>query len=271
MQSRKKKRILIRLLPIYGCVCTGLIYSAIGIIAILSFLKLKDGGADESSLLAFLNDFFIGKVFIWIILSGSVCYIAWRIYETIKDPYAYGSELKGMATRTAIALSTIADAFIAYAAIQALSGEGNIQESGQPEKLHQLVRLILQESWGNWLITSMGSIIFLTAFVQFFYGITRGYRERLDIAYFSPPQKRIVHILAWTGYSARGIILGIIGFFFMKAGILQNAEYVVNTDKAFDFIGDHIGHLYFILVAVGTVFYGLFMFVLGITYDTDKD
>jgi hypothetical protein len=45
----------------------------------------------------------------------------------------------------------------------------------------------------------------------------------------------------------------------------------VNTDKAFDFIGDQVGHVYFILVAVGTIFYGLFMFALGITYDADND
>ncbi len=57
----------------------------------------------------------------------------------------------------------------------------------------------------------------------------------------------------------------------VSTGIMENAEYVVNTDKAFDFIGDHVGHIYFILVAVGTLSYGIFMFVLGVTYDTDKD
>jgi hypothetical protein len=45
---------------------------------------------------------------------------------------------------------------------------------------------------------------------------------------------------------------------------------VVNTDKAFDFIGDDVGHLYFIMVAAGTICYGLFMFVFGWYYDTDK-
>lgn len=57
----------------------------------------------------------------------------------------------------------------------------------------------------------------------------------------------------------------------IKAGITENARYVVNTDKAFDFIGDHIGHVYFILVAIATTCYGLFMFIQGIAYDTDKD
>jgi uncharacterized membrane protein YphA (DoxX/SURF4 family) len=83
--------------------------------------------------------------------------------------------------------------------------------------------------------------------------------------------RKSFHALAWFGYAARAIILGIIGAFFIKAGITKNAQLVVNTDKAFDFIGDHVGHLYFILVALGTISYGLFMMVLGFYFDSDKD
>lgn len=271
MQSREKKRLFVHYLPVYGCVSTGIIYVGIGVIAMLSFLKIKHGGADESSLLAFLNNYVVGKVFIWIILLGTVSYIVWRIYEAVKDPYSYGKEAKGIAMRTGIALSSIADVFIAYSAIQVLLGVGNIQENGQPEEQRQLVSLIFQESWGSLFIISLGAIISITALIQFFYGITKGYSERLDIAHFSPAIKSLIHFLAWVGYLARGIILGIIGFFFIKAGIVRNAIYVVNTDKAFDFIGDDIGHLYFILVAIGTICYGLFMFALGVTYKARKD
>lgn len=271
MHKSKKKKFLVRYLPIYGCIATGLIYLAIGVIAILSFLKLKEGGADEGSVLAFLNNFLAGKIFVWIILLGAVSYIIWRIFETYKDPYEYGRDLKGIARRTGIALSTVADVFIAYTAIQVLIGAGNIQEDGEPYEQQQMVDNILQESWGQWAIICTGIIISITALVQFYYGVTRGYRERLDIAHFSSIQKKAIHILAWAGYSARGIILGIVGFFYTKAGILERARYVVNTDKAFDFIGDNVGHVYFILVALGTICYAFFMFALGVTYDTDSD
>jgi hypothetical protein len=271
MKDRKKKRRFVRYLPLYGCVSTGIIYIAIGVIAILSFLKLKQGGADESSLLAFLNDFMLGKQAIWLILLGTVSYIIWRIYETITDPYGYGKQAMGIAKRTGIALSTIADALMAYAAIEVLVGKGNIQTNGEPLEQRQIIASMLDESGGHWLIISVGFIIILTALVQFFYGVTKGYKERLDIDHLSPMVKSLIYFLAWAGYVARGIILGIMGVFFMKAGVLKNAQYVVNTDKAFDFIGDHVGHLYFILVAAGTIFYGLFMFALGVSYDIDRD
>jgi hypothetical protein len=44
MGKSKEKTFFIHYLPIYGSFSTGLMYAAIGVIAILSFLKLKDGG-----------------------------------------------------------------------------------------------------------------------------------------------------------------------------------------------------------------------------------
>ena len=115
MKTGKKSKSFIRYLPSYGSISTGLIYFAIGLIAVLSFLKIKQGGADESSLVAFLNDYFAGRIFIWIILLGTASYITWRIFESIKDPYQYGRNAKGLILRIGIALSTIPDMLIALA------------------------------------------------------------------------------------------------------------------------------------------------------------
>lgn len=271
MSSRKSYKKYIRYLPLFGCIATGLIYLAIGVIAILSLMQIKEGGADESSLFVYLNKYVAGKFIVVIILLGTISYILWRIFEAIKDPYEYGSNAKGLALRIGIALSTIADALIAYSAIQTLIGVTNASANGVPDEYRKLVENVLSHESGNWIILITGGIISATAVIQLVYGFASGYKERLDIARFSSGIRHVIHILAWSGYLCRGIILGVTGFFLIKAGILENAHHVVNTDKAFDFIGDHIGHTAFILVAVGTICYGLFMFTLGISYDADKD
>ena len=271
MKRSDNRRSFVHYLPVYGCWSTGIIYVAIGVIAVLSFLRVRKGGADESSLLAILNDHVAGKILFWVILSGTVCYVAWRIFESIKDPYSYGKGLKGIALRSGIAMSTIPDALLAMSAVRILMGTGNIRTDGRPVELRQMVGELLQKTSGDVAIVAIGVVIFLSALVQFFYGITNGYKERLDIGHLSRDMKWLTHFLAWIGYGARGVILGIIGFFFIKAGLMKSSGYVVNTDKAFDFIGDHVGHLYFILLAIGTTGYGLFMFILGWFYDPDKD
>lgn len=270
MANRKKRKFYIRYLPIYGCISTGLIYTAIGIIAILSFLQIKEGGADEGSLLAFMYQYLTGKIFVWIVLLGTLSYIAWRIYEAFNDPYNYGKSWKGISKRVGIGLSSIADFLIAYSAIMVILGISKIQQDGQPTEEREMVGSMLQQNWGDVIIIAMGVIIALTAIVQFYYGETRGYKERLNIAHFSSGTKKVIHLFAWIGYLARGIIIGIIGFFFIRAGFLEDPGDVVNTDKAFNFLGEHVGHWAFILVAVGTICYGLFMFSLGVTYDHDN-
>jgi hypothetical protein len=236
----------------------------------LSFLKLKKGGADEASLLAFLDQYFIGKILIGFILLGMVSYVIWRIYETVKDPYGYGKDLKGILRRSVTALSSLADILIAFSALQALSGTGDIKTTGQPTAQRKMAAHLLGQDWGFELLLSAGIITCIIAIVQLGYVITRTYVERMDIKKLNKEKKNLIHILAWTGHFARGIILGIIGFFFIKSAIDSNPQLVVNTDKAFDFIGDHVGHVHFILVAAGTICYGLFMFVFGWYYDTDE-
>lgn len=271
MAITKDKRSFFKSLPVYGCYATGIIYVGIGVIAILSFLKLKDGGADESSLLAFLNDSLVGKIFFWLILLGTVCYVIWRIFETIEDPYEYGNDFKGIAKRSGVAMSAIPDALIVFTAIQILLGAGNIQVDGQPVEQREMVASLMENDWGVEIVIAIGVVVAITAGVQFFYGISRGYKERMEIENLSSTKRKTIHALAWAGYAARGIILGIIGYFFIKAGVERSGQEIVNTDKAFDFIGDHVGHAYFIVVAIGTICYGLFMFAQGMAYDAEKD
>jgi hypothetical protein len=261
-----KAKGLVRYLPMYGCLSTGLIYITVGTIAILSFLKVRDGGADESSMLAVMNGFSAGKIFVWVILTGTASYIVWRIYEAITDPYGYGKSLPGRAKRIGIALSTVADMLIVYTAIRVLLNIGEIQTNGLPTEERKMAHTILEHSWGSAVMIGMGSVISIVAIVQLVYGITRGYSERINIDSFNIRLKIMMPVLGWIGYFSRGIILAIIGFFFIKAGVSGKADYVVNTDKAFDFIGDNIGHFYFIAVAIGTICYGIFMLILGATY-----
>jgi hypothetical protein len=269
--SVKAKNTFIHYLPIYGCIATGLSYIGVGVIAMLSFFKVREGGADESSMLAILNDVIIGKILLWIIMVGTACYIVWRFFEAVTDPYGYGKNFNGLSKRTGIALSTVADLLIVYAAIKVLLGIGDIQQNGEPLEERAFIARLLTETWGTLTVTAIGTVVLVTAIVQLVYGVKRGYKERLDINHYSKTGKTFIHILAWIGYCSRGIILAITGFFLLKAAFTSESEYVVNTDKAFDFIGDEVGHGYFIAVAIGTVCYGVFMVMHGIAYHHEKD
>jgi hypothetical protein len=269
--QKKKKRPFIKYLGAFGIVSTGIIYVAVGIIAILSFLRLKQGGADEGSFLVYIDKFLAGRILILVILSGMISYIIRRLYEAVRDPYKYGNKVTGIAKRTATGLSSIADGLVAFSAIQALWMNTSINETGIPTAQRKAAGEVMQHQGGSTLIIILGVIICIIALIQAGYMITGHYKERMNMRKLPGWKKTSIQTLAWVGHIARGIIVGIIGYSLLKSGVNKNPAFVVNTDKAFDFIGDNIGHPEFIAVAAGTVCYGMFMFAYAFYFDPRKD
>jgi hypothetical protein len=261
------KKKLLKTLTLVGCFSTGIIYSAIGIIALLSFFRLKKGGADESSFFVLLNEFIAGRILNWLIIIGALCFIIWRFYEAFKDPYRVGKDTNGILLRTGTACSSAADAFIVLSALRAIFDQQKAPLTGEPTQQKHMVGYLLNFNWGQAAVMLIGVIILVTAVVLVLYGLSRRFTEAIRADHFNKKQKSIVHAIAYAGYFSRGVILLIIGFFYVKSAIKDNSRYIVNTDKAFDFIGDHVGHPWFILIAFGTVLYGVYMFVLGLNYD----
>jgi hypothetical protein len=253
----------------YGSVSIGVVYIFIGVIAILSLLRLKDGGADEDSLLELLAGVWLGEVLLWVILGGILCYMMWRIYEAIADPANLGNNKKGIIRRTAIALSALAYGTIAVSGIQAMTGTDD--EEGFEEQRH-FIASILAWDGGGWVIAIAGVCIGITALVEFRYVFLGDHRPQMDVIHLSKTKHRIIDILAWAGHLARSIILGIIAYSLIRGAIYNNAEETVNTDKAFNFIGESmLGHPFFVIVALGTICYGIFMIIFGIYLDFERD
>jgi hypothetical protein len=270
VQRTKTDRIL-RTLTLVGCFSTGIIYLAIGVIAILSFFRLKEGGADESSFFVLLDSFIAGRILNWIIIVGALCFIAWRFYEAFKDPYGMGRDAKGMLLRTGAAFSSAADAFIALSVLTVIFGRQKVPVNGEPVQQRNMVAHLLDWQGGHALVSIIGAIILVTAAVLILYGLSKSFTESIRATDFNKRERNIVHGIAYAGYFSRGVILFIIGFFYLKSSIRNDSSYIVNTDKAFNFIGEHVGHPWFILIAVGTISYGVYMFVLGLHYDIQGD
>lgn len=269
MRTRKRTTAFFEVLARAGCISTAIVYIMLGIVALLSLFRVRHGGADEASILKLLEDVPLGKLVIGIILTGMIAYIIWRFYEAIRDPYKYGKKWQGIAARLITAFSAVSDALIAWPAVEALLGISTAMKDGEPVAQRQMFATLVEKG-GSWLLFLIGAITFITALVQFVYVFKEAYEERIDFKRLSKLKSSIIHTLSYAGHIARGSILGIIAFFMVKAAVTKNAQHVVNTDKAFDFLGDEVSHLVFAAVAAGTICYGLFMVAMGYYYDFRK-
>jgi hypothetical protein len=268
MTVDKKYEKIARMLARYGCVSIGTVYILLGSMAILSLFGRAEDDADEERALDYLLEYTLGEILVWVVLIGMVGYIIWRIFEAITDPYDFGNDLKGIAKRVGIGLTSVGYGLIAFSAWDVLNGGGD--DSEQEQQL--MIARVLAWQVGPWLIGAVGVMTGIVGLFQFRFVATGAYKKWLRLEELSDTVKRIIQTLAWAGYLARGVILMVLGYFLLYGAIKKEPEEVGDTDTAFDFIGGGIvGDSAFFLVALGTVSYGIFMYVFSMRYKFERE
>lgn len=268
--ENKSKPLFVYKLARFGALSLGVVYAMIGVVALLSLLQLKQGGADNSSILNMLNSIPFGNVLVGTIFCGLAGFIVWKFYNAVADPYGYGDSYRGLGKRAAIAAGGAAYATIAFSAVEAFFDLSN-STHGSPQQQQLLVAKVFQWWAGEWLVGLLGLLIGITGIAQFVYVFRKGYREKLVVQQISELKKKAIGSLAWLGHFARGIILLIIAYFLVVASLQSQPSEVVNTDKAFNYLGEKIGHFVFVVVAIGTICYGLYLFALSFYFDFEDD
>ena len=263
---RRKTRLLARV----GCVSIGTVYVLIGGIALLALSGRMIEMADEDRIISFLMSVPGGAVLVWAIIAGAGGYVVWRAMEVVADPYGFGWGWKGILQRAGVGMSALGYGLLAFSAARiAYQHSGGAR--GAPEEEQQLAigRALLWPG-GDLLVAAAGAALAIVGLLQFGLIIRRSYAIEIDIEPRSETVERILHGLAWYGYAARGVILCVLGYFLLKAGITNDATAAGDTDTAFDFIGGGVlGDSAFFVVALGTVAYGVFMYCCAAYYRFD--
>lgn len=253
-----------------GCVCIGTVYVLIGLWAMLALLRLANPAADEQRVLhTILMKMPLGSLFIGALALGTSGYILWLIFEAVFDPYQFGSTLKGVLERIGIAFSSVAYGAIAGSAVRVLLGDG---PSGQRREQH-LVGTVLGWPAGRWLIGAAGLVIAATGLYQLKYVYDRDHERRLEMERHGKRARLAVNVLGWAGYGARCAILLVIAGFLVKAAYRFDPKQVGDTDAAFNVLGlsgGPVGNALFSAVALGTIAYGVVMYINAVYFDFGK-
>jgi hypothetical protein len=250
----------------FGCVAIGTVYIAVGSLAVIALSGRLIEVADEDRMISLLMDIRGGPILIWTIVIGMAGYVIWRAVEVVTDPYRFGAQLKGLAIRSLIALSALAYGSLAFSAARIAvthePGASNGGRDGAEQQQQRLVAQVLEWPGGAWLVGAAGGALAAVGIGQFVVLARRGYTTEVDLVGRSRRVRRAIHATAWYGYSARGVILGVLGYFLLRAAAQRDPQEAGDTDTAFDFIGGGlIGDSAFFVVAVGTIAYGVFMYL----------
>jgi len=249
-----------RVLARIGCCSIGTIYVLIGVWAMLALLRVADPAADEQRILQRMSELPLGAALIVGLALGTLAYILWLTFEAVFDPFEFGSGLKGVGERIGIALSALAYGKIAWSAVKVLVGTGAHGE----QQRQRVAGQVLDWPAGRWLVGAAGLAVAIVGLFQIKYVIDGEHRRRMALPRSHRFAHRLVDVLGWAGYGARCAILLVLGWFLLHAAWAFDARDVGDTDSAFDFLGlsgSALGNAVFTVVALGTICYGLFLYV----------
>lgn len=248
----------IRALARFGFAAKGTVYFLMGILALLAATGQQGGQTtDKKQAVKTLQDVPGGSVLLGLIAVGLLGYIIWRFTQALRDTENKGSDAKGLGRRLGYAGSGLLYASLAWYAGK-LAVQGSADAGGNTQQT--LVAKVLGWPGGEWLIMLVGLITIGAGIFQIYKAYSGSFHKHVDSADIPAGQRNTVYRIGQLGYTARGIVMTIIGYFFVQAGRQSRASAIGSTDEAFDLLAA-MGPVVLGIVALGLMAYGLYMLV----------
>ncbi len=231
------------------------VYILIGGLAIFAALNIGGKASGKDGAMHFVLAQPLGKIMLGIIALGLVGYVVWRMIQAFRNP-----ENSGVFPRMGYAFSGFFYALIAFSAVQMLIGRGG---GGSSDKQYYL-STILGETWGQVAVVGISLAFFGKAAYQFYRGVSGSYSKKLAEIDLDEKARQVLLKAGLVGYLSRAVVIGIIGFIFMKAALYPSFSEAGSTKEAFDVLEQSFGGPLLVGgVALGLVAYGAFLIVKG--------
>ncbi|MBD3629268.1 DUF1206 domain-containing protein [Cyclobacterium sp.] len=252
--SKEKKKKVAR----FGIATKGVVYVLIG--GLSAWAAFGSGGKKTGSdgALKFLIDQPFGQVMLWVVTFGLAGYVFWRMYQTFGDPEDEGLDAKGIARRIAYFVSGIFYMFLIYTAVQLLVGSGGGGSGGGNESM---IQKLLEKDYGRWLVAVVALLFLGKALYQMFRAYSGKFKDKLKESGMDEKKQKLMINSGRVGYTARGLVLGMIAYLTVRAAITYDASKAGGTKDAFEFIQNEFGTIVFGIIALGLLAYGVFMII----------
>lgn len=243
-----------------GMAAKGAVYCILGVLTTLAAFNIGGQKAGKSDTLKFLYQQPFGKILLALLALGLLSYVIWRFIQAIKDPENVGNDKKGIATRIGYAASGVIYGALTYEAVRMLFTNGSGGSGGNGNQ--ELVSSLLTKPFGQILVGIVAAIFIGKAIYQFYRAFSGKFNKKVQDSNLQHDVKKVVRKAGIAGYIARGVVIGIVGFLFLKAAIQANPDHAQSSEGAFQFIeSSPYGPYLLALVALGLVCYGIFMFI----------
>ncbi len=240
----------------FGYAAKGVVYAIVGILAFQ--VAIGSGGRTTGSsgaLQSVANQPF-GQILLGAIAIGLVGYVVWRFAEAIYDPENKGTDAKGIATRIGYVVSGILYGFLAFTAVQIITGNGG----GGGSSTESFTARLMSQPFGQWLVGIVGIITIAAGFEQLQRAYTASFQKKFKMGEMSPTEQTWATRLGRFGLAARGVVWTMIGIFFIVAAYQAQPQEAEGLAQVLQTLTQQpFGPWLLGIVALGLIAYGIFM------------
>jgi hypothetical protein len=240
-----------------GYIVRGLLYGAMGTLALGLAIGVGGAATDQSGSLMMLARGPAGRVLLIAVIAGLGAYSLWGFVRAIFDPLHRGHGASGMAERLGFVWSGIAYGSIVVLAARMLAGSGaNQQDSTQVTIAH-----LLNYPAGHLITIGVGIIAIGVGLGQFVDAYRAIFKKDLKRAQMNKVEREIVDTLGRMGMISRGVVFALVGWFVLQGGLHRDPSQVHGYGGAFLFLlAQPFGRVLLGITAVGFIALGLHSF-----------
>ncbi len=242
----------------FGISAKGFVYCLIGGLTLAAAFGMGGKKTDTGGVLTTLSEQPFGQALLGITALGLLGFVFWRLYQAIVDPEDVGNDLNGVFTRIAYSVSAIFYGALAFTAVRMIFSGGSGNSGGGREST---VSTLLSKPYGQILVGLLGAIFLGKAIFQFYRAYSGKFKKKVQAAELDNRAEQLVLNTGYVGYTARGIVMGVISYLTFHAAFTANSSEAGGTKEAFSFLQNEFGTFILAIIAAGLFAYGFFMFV----------
>lgn len=243
-----------------GILSKGIVYCLLGILAFLAAIGSRQEKASKEGIFKFILEQPFGRILLALVALGLVAFVFWRIIQVVNDTEHQGTSRNGVFKRIGYALSGLIYSSMVYFAVK-LVLDNSKSNAGEGKKF--VVEKLLSYSYGHWVLGIIGIAIIGHGIYQIYAAYKRKFGKRVRQENMMSKGSKIFDVAGRVGYTARGIVLAIVGYFVLRAAMSSNSGEMRDTDGAFHYLHSSLGAVALGLVALGLIGYGICMFFMA--------
>jgi hypothetical protein len=239
-----------------GYATEGVVYALIGLLAAGAAFGTGGRTTGQRGAFEFVAESPFGSVLLGLIAVGFVGYALWRSLQAIMDPDGEGTDMKALGKRVGYGVSALVYAGLAFSAVgldlgTASDGGGSTDD---------WTALLLSWPLGQVLVVGVGAGVVGVGLHELYQAYKADFLEYLKLDEMGEKARQWTERWGRLGVAARGIVLGIVGAFLIRAALEYDPQEARGLGGALQtLVQQPLGPWLLVAVALGLVAYGLFM------------